>query len=176
VFNLKNDGKPGCYSWPEVGSGNAWLVYDRDLDWKIDSGAELFGDFTPHANGGVKGHRDPNGFLALAWYDQPAQGGNLDGIIDAKDAIWTHLRLWIDTHCFKTPQAACSALPGELYTLPDKGIFSIGLVYSLTDKPDVYGNNFKLQAPVNLDPGTPSTLQQSHDVRVANDVWLVEKK
>jgi hypothetical protein len=149
LFDLRGDGNPQIYSWPEHGSGNAWLVYDRYGDGKIDSGQELFGNFTPHSDGGVKNNSDANGFLALAWYDQPAQGGNMDLMIDKKDAIWKHLKLWIDDHCYLTPAKPCSALPGELYDLGAKGVHSLSLMYSLNTKSDAYGNRFKFSAVVN---------------------------
>jgi hypothetical protein len=68
TFDMMNDNNPKRYSWPEHDSGKAWLVYDRDNDNKVDSGAELFGSFTPHSSGLLDANKsDPNGFLALAF-------------------------------------------------------------------------------------------------------------
>lgn len=183
LFDLAGNGDLECLSWPEPGSGNAWLVYDRDGDGKVDSGQELFGNFTPHSDGGIAGNKYSNGFLALAWYDQPAQGGNLDLILDQRDKIWPKLRLWIDEHCYKTPDKPCSALPGELYTLSDKGIRSISLVYTSSKrKIDDYSNVFKYSAVVNpIVEDEPKTKngesccdnhQASHDGRLIYDVYL----
>jgi len=149
TFDLRGDGNYGHYSWPQHGSGNAWLVYDRDGDGIIKNGQELFGNFTPHSDGGVTNHPDPNGFLALAWYDMPSQGGNLDAIIDKNDAIWTHLKLWIDEHCYLTPNDPCQSLPTELYDLDAKGIHSLSLVYGVSPKTDDVGNKFTFYAVVN---------------------------
>src|SRR5205823_4681833 len=97
TFDIMGNGQLLKLSWPKAGSGNAWLVYDRDGDGVIKDGTELFGNFTPHSH-----FTDPNlpaadwnGFIALGWYDQPEQGGTGDQIMDKNDAIWKKLRLWI---------------------------------------------------------------------------------
>ncbi len=130
TFDLKGDGSYKKFSWPKQGSGNAWLVLDRDGDGVIKNGTELFGNFTPHSDGGVPNYPKPNGFLALDWYDQPQQGGDGNAIIDKRDAIWPKLKLWIDTHCYKTPDTPCQSLPQELYTLESEGVTSISMVWN----------------------------------------------
>jgi len=157
-------GKMLCTSWPEQGSGNAWLVYDRDNDGKVDSADELFGDFTPHSNGDYLPTNLPrpnpaNGFMALAFYDQPAQGGNQDMQITAQDRIWPQLRLWIDEHCQQTA-GPCSALPKELHRPEEFGIHSFSVLYGPSEKKDQWGNWFRLYAQANPKP---------HDLKKPDD-------
>lgn len=148
-FDIQGNGVIQKVSWPLPDSGNAWLVYDRDGDGVIKDGTELFGNFTPHADGGVPNNPYANGFLALQWFDKPAQGGVSDLMIDKQDAIWQKLRLWIDTHCYKAPDLPCQSLPEELHTLESKNISSISLIYQLDQREDAIGNNWKVYSFVN---------------------------
>lgn len=156
TFDILGNGKPLKLSWPLAGSGNAWLVYDRDADGIIKDGTALFASNTPHSN-----YSNPNlppedwsGFLALGWFDLPEQGGTGDQIIDEHDAIWKKLRLWVDTHCYLSPDTPCQSKPEELHTLESFGITSISLVYEYDPRNyDKVGNRFKFWTYLNPELG-----------------------
>lgn len=62
-------------SWPEVSFRNGWLALDRNGDGKITHFTEFFGNATPQPKS-----NHPNGYLALAVFDEPANGGNGNGL------------------------------------------------------------------------------------------------
>jgi hypothetical protein len=159
LFDILADGHPIKISWTAAGSGNAFLALDRNHNGVIDSGKELFGNVTEQPKS-----PNPNGFLALAEFDKPENGGNGDGIIDKRDAVFSHLLLWVDENHDGISQQS------ELHTLPELGVFSLSFHYR-EDKHffDQYGNWFHYQAAVNPDPGDG----RSKDGRLTYDVFLV---
>ena len=155
-FDISGTNNPIQMGWTASGADNAFLCLP-DSNGKCDDGKDLFGNVTPQPVSDT-----PNGFAALAVLDDPKNGGNGDGIIDSRDAIFASLRLWIDANHDGISQ------PEELHTLPSLGVNSISLNYKWDQRTDQYGNVFRYRSKVN-----PNDPDPSHVGKTAYDVFFV---
>ena len=88
------------------------LAIDLNGNGLIDNGSELFGSASALKDGGSAS----DGFQALAQYDS-----NRDGQVDAQDAAFGQLRVWVDRNANGRTDA------GELLNLAQAGVASIGV-------------------------------------------------
>ncbi|MBB4640571.1 calcium-binding protein [Rhizorhapis suberifaciens] len=115
-FEFDNDGFGERTGWVRPDDG--LLAIDLNANGKIDGIAELFGNQTT------------SGFAMLGAYD-----ANLDGVINAADAIYADLTVWRDSN-----QDGVSDT-GELHTLADLGIVSISLSSAAPAQPTAVASN-----------------------------------
>lgn len=140
LFDINNDGTPKQVSWTSANSDDAWLALDRNENGRIDKGRELFGSASPQP--ALDEGESKNGFRALAVFDKPQKGGNGDGRIDHRDAVFPELKLWQDTNHNGISEAA------ELRGIDALGINVIELDYRESRRQDEHGNWFRYRAKV----------------------------
>ena len=131
-----------------VSQQDGLLVLDKNNSQNIESGQELFGNYTTLENGQFA----LNGFDALAAYDL-----NQDGVIDVSDDIYTHLQVWQDSNQDGQVDA------GELKLLQEQEIQHINLSYTQRNNVDAQGNIHKQLGKFVWSDGTEGKI---------DDVWF----
>jgi Ca2+-binding RTX toxin-like protein len=160
LFDHDADGTRTGTGWIKPDDG--LVVLDRNGNGLIDSGRELFGDETLLPNGS----KAPDGYAALAQHD-----ANGDGRISSADAVYSQLRIWQDANQDGISQA------GELRTLADLGIASIGLQGTQANVDLGNGNSMPLQGTftrMNGSTGMSGVAQLSGSLLLASNGFYRE--
>jgi hypothetical protein len=161
MFDLDADGQPNRISWTAFGTGDAFLVFDRDGNGMIDSGRELFGNATLLASGAPAS----NGYEALLEFDESPLGGNGDSLITPADSVWELLQVWTDLDHDGVSD------PGELESLAAAGVAELDTKYKRSNRSDQHGNLFRFRSKAMIANATgrprPSTTY---------DVFFVEQR
>lgn len=158
-FDLDGDGQSEQVAWTHRGADNAFLAFDRNGNGTIDDGTELFGSYTPVYPSGDRRITAPNGFEALRFAESPSYGATApaDGIIDARDPMFSRLLLWTDRNHNGMSE------PDELQHLSDAGIVAIRTDYKRSDRVDRFGNEFRQVGRLTWADGEEANVY---------DVWL----
>lgn len=161
-FDLNADGVAERVAWTEPGSGNGWLVFDRNGNGVVDDGSELFGNYTP----AYADQAEPtaiHGFEALKFTEGPSYGpSSANYRIGPDDAIFHRLMIWIDANHNGISE------PTELTPLLEAGLLELSLDYRRSRRRDRHGNEYRLSAPSwwrHPETGLPVR-------RTVYDVWL----
>lgn len=142
IFDIFASGRLVRTSWTSADARNGFLVLDRNHNGVVDDGSELFGNFTAQSPS-----ETPNGYLALQMFDDPAKGGNGDGLIDSRDQVYDSLKIWLDANHNGASEA------NELMTLEQASVVSISLDFRTDMRTDEFGNRFQYRAKVFLKDG-----------------------
>ena len=127
-IHFDHDGNQFSETSGWVGKDDGLLVWDKNANGQVDSGAELFGNNTELSTGS----KAANGFAALTDLDD-----NHDGKLDGQDSAFTNLRVWKDGNSDGLVQS------GELLALNAAGVESLNTNFSTSGLVDANGNQHR---------------------------------
>ena len=151
-FDLSQLGYKQQVGWIKETQHVALLALDLNGNQRIDNGGELFGEFTTlHRTG----HYAPNGYLALAQYDE-----NQDGEINNNDPIFSRLLVWFDRNHNGVSEKE------ELLSLTQAGVSRIALNYQELPASKQWnnGNRIRYQAKFFGPSSCPAQGCNSYDI------------
>jgi hypothetical protein len=154
AFDIQGTGQLSKTGWTDGHDG--LLALDLNHDGVINNSTELFGSSTRLADGS----QAPDGFVALSQYDS-----NQDGVMDAHDAVFASLKVWVDGNVDGVSQ------PNELYSLMDLGVQSINLTAVAGSTQD----NGNLLSWVSQWTSTDGQMHDLADVLFANTLLNTEE-
>lgn len=154
AFDLLGDNAPRLLQWVGLQQDDAFLALDRNKNGIVDDGTELFGNGTRLLS---SGEQAPNGFVALAQFDQTEHGGNDNGFIDPQDDIWSQLLVWLDENA----DGLC--FPEEMFPLAQIGYTALSILPKEKKHQDKFGNWLRFQAD-----SYRQSNQQSHKHRMVD--------
>ncbi len=155
IFDIDADGVAEMLSWTRSAEMDGFLALDRNGNGVIDDGGELFGNHTLL----LSGDEAPHGYIALAEFDKQTAGGNEDGSVDERDAIFAELRVWIDFNHDGYSQEL------EIVALADKGVTRLELWYVENRRVDRFGNQFRYNSRAWVEgPGARDLPAKTSDV------------
>lgn len=128
-FWIDLNGQIETTAWTDPTTEEAFLWVDLNHDLKAQP-TELFGSRMVAPNG----EYHAQGYEALEKYDHPDFGGDGDGQITPHDAIWPHLKLWVDRNHDAVTQ------PAEISVLSSHRIVALNLSHWTGDDYDASGN------------------------------------
>jgi len=123
AFDMDGDGRADDTGW--MSGGDGMLVIDRNGDGRITTAAEI--SFLAEKDG-----------VGSAWEGLASLDANRDGVLDAKDARFADLRVWMDRDSDGVTDA------GELKTLAEVGVAEIALRTGSVDTGARIGSNLPL--------------------------------
>lgn len=148
-FDLRNEGRMLRVAWTRPSAETGFLVLDRNANGRVDSGAELFGNFTPLQSGGPA----LNGFQALSELDE-----NRDGVIDPGDEAWSELFLWIDRD-----HSGTSTID-ELQAIATSDVTALETTYLSVGRRDEFGNEVRYMSHFRVRQGRGEGRRTYYDV------------
>lgn len=148
LLGASNDHMPVRISW--FTNDDYRFLALPDANGEVHGIDQLFGNNTT----GPDGTFASDGYAALSKFDGTSADGSwklaaADGMIDARDPIFSRLRLWLDTNRDGIGQA------NEMVSLQSAGLAYIDLTYSTRyGEVDAYGNETKMKSVVGYRDGS----------------------
>jgi hypothetical protein len=145
LFDLLGIGMGLNIHWVKPNENDAFLVRDVNFNGIVDDGSELFGNGTPLFLSGRR--HAPNGFVALAQFDEAELGGDGDGFISNGDELWRDLYLWLDSNA-----DGVSSLH-EMFPIEKSGLVRLEIIPRMKDSYDASENWLRYWARAYHDRG-----------------------